>query len=43
MDCDVAVTAWGHGLLCDTFTPKVFDAVRAFRDLHRDQGPEYVA
>jgi hypothetical protein len=42
MDCDVAVTAWGHGLLCDRFSDDVFDAIRAFRDTYRDQGPEYV-
>lgn len=43
MDCDVAVTAWGHGLLCERWNDGVFDAIRAFRDEHRDQGPEYVA
>lgn len=43
MDCDVAVTAWGHGLLCDRFSDRVFDAIRAFKDQYRDQGPEYVA
>jgi hypothetical protein len=42
MDCDVAVTAWGHGVLCDTFSPAVVDAVRTFRDRYRDHGPEYV-
>lgn len=43
MDCDVAVTAWSHGMLCKAFTPKVFDAIRAFRDEYRDQAPERVA
>lgn len=43
MDCDVAVTAWGHGLLCETWNDGVFDAIRAFRDTYRDKGPEYVA
>jgi hypothetical protein len=43
MQCDVAVTAWAHGMLCKSFTPAVFDAIRDFRDEYRDHGPEYVA
>lgn len=43
MDADVAVTAWGHGLLVPTWNEGVFDAVRAFREKYRDKGPEYVA
>lgn len=43
MDADVAVTAWGHGLLFATWNDGVFDAIRTFRDEYRDKGPEYVA
>lgn len=43
MTADVAVTAWGHGMLVPKFSPAVFDAARAFRDRYRDKGPEYVA
>jgi len=43
MPCDVAVTAWGQGLLCPRVTPRTFDALRAFRDRYRDRGPETVA
>ncbi|MCW2991860.1 MAG: hypothetical protein JWM73_2454 [Solirubrobacterales bacterium] len=43
MRCPVAVTAWGHGMLCPTFRPEVFDAIRAFRDTYRDHGPETTA
>lgn len=39
----VAVTAWGHLMGCSKVTDKTFDAVRAFRDRYRDQGPEQAA
>jgi Protein of unknown function (DUF3105) len=47
----VAATAWngdpapagrGQLLLCNEFTPEIFDALRAFRDEHRSRGPEPV-
>jgi hypothetical protein len=39
----IAVTAWGHLLGCKKVDDKVFDAIRAFRDRYRDQGPEQAA
>jgi hypothetical protein len=39
----VAATAWGHLLGCRKVNDKVFDAIRAFRDRYRDQGPEQAA
>ncbi|MBO9534737.1 MAG: DUF3105 domain-containing protein [Solirubrobacteraceae bacterium] len=42
MPAQVAVTAWGHGLLFDSFSPQVFDAIRAFKTTYRDKGPELV-
>lgn len=43
MDCDVAVTAWSKGLLCKRWRgAATLEAVRAFRDAHRDKGPELV-
>jgi hypothetical protein len=36
----VAEVAWAHILGCKTFTPKVFDAIRAFRIKYSFQGPE---
>ena len=38
----VAATAWDHQLGCPTMNPKVFDAIRAFRDEYIDKGPEKV-
>jgi hypothetical protein len=38
----VAATAWGHLIGCKTMSPKVFDALRAFREAHIDKGPEVV-
>ena len=38
----VAATAWDHQLGCTTMNPKVFDALRTFRDEHIDKGPEVV-
>ena len=42
MTHQVAATAWDHALLCEEFSPEVFDAIRAFKDQYRDQGPEFV-
>jgi len=51
MPFDVAATAWnidpepngtGRLLGCREYSPGVFDALRAFRDEHRDNGPENV-
>jgi hypothetical protein len=39
----VAVTAWGHLLGCKKVDDQTFDAIRAFRDRYRDQGPEQAA
>jgi hypothetical protein len=39
----VAATAWDHQLGCPTMNPKVFDAIRAFREEYIDKGPEKVA
>jgi len=38
----VAATAWDYQLGCPAMNPKVFDAIRAFRDEHIDKGPEIV-
>lgn len=44
MDCDVAVTAWAHGMKCRRFLGEAtLDALRAFRDTYRDKGPERLA
>ncbi len=43
MKGDVAVTAWTHSIAFPALTDATFDAIRAFRDQYRDQGPEYVA
>jgi hypothetical protein len=42
MPCDVAATGWAHGVLCPHFTQASIDALRAFRDRYRDQGPERI-
>jgi Protein of unknown function (DUF3105) len=51
MPYQVAASAWnrdplpngtGRLLTCDRMTPEVFDALRAFRDEHRSNGPEPV-
>jgi hypothetical protein len=39
----LAVTAWGHLLGCKKVNDRTFDAIRAFRDRYRDQGPEQAA
>jgi hypothetical protein len=38
----VAAAAWGHLIGCKTMNPKVFDAIRAFRESFIDKGPEVV-
>jgi len=38
----VAATAWDNQLGCPTMNPKVFDALRTFREAHIDKGPEVV-
>lgn len=40
MRWQVAAAAWDHYLGCPKYNPKVLDAIRAFRDTYRDQGPE---
>ena len=42
MEGEVAATAWRHVLTCPAMTDATFDALRAFRDTWRDQGPEFV-
>jgi hypothetical protein len=42
MHYQVAATAWGHLIGFDKVTDQTFDALRAFRDRYRDQGPEQV-
>ena len=42
MPAAVAATAWDQSLTCAEMTPEVYDALRAFRDTYRDQGPEFV-
>jgi hypothetical protein len=36
----VSAAAWDHYLGCKTYNAKVLDAIRAFRDKYRGQGPE---
>ena len=38
----VAATAWDYQLGCPAMNDKVFDAIRAFREEHIDNGPEIV-
>jgi hypothetical protein len=38
----VAATAWNHVLGCPAMNDGVLDAIRAFREQYRDQGPEFV-
>lgn len=38
----VAATAWGQLLGCPDMNPKVFDALRTFRERYIDKGPEAV-
>jgi hypothetical protein len=38
----IAATAWTQQMLCPTFNPKVFDALRDFKGRYTDQAPETV-
>jgi hypothetical protein len=40
MEWEVAAVAWGHYLGCRSYNDDVPDAIRAFRDTYRGQGPE---
>jgi hypothetical protein len=42
MPYQVAATAWGQLLGCPRMNPKVFDALRTFRERYIDKGPEIV-
>lgn len=42
MPFEVAATAWQETLTCPRENPRVYDAIRAFTEAHRDRGPEYV-
>jgi hypothetical protein len=42
MPYQVAATTWTRTLGCEEMGPQVFDAIRAFRDEFRDEGPEFV-
>jgi len=42
MPYEVAATAWQETLTCPRENPRVYDAIRAFTEAHRDRGPEYV-
>lgn len=42
MPYKAAATAWGHVMGCNKVSDRTFDALRAFRDRYRDQGPEQV-
>jgi hypothetical protein len=42
MRYQVAATAWGQLLGCPQMSPKVFDAIRTFRERYLDKGPEIV-
>lgn len=40
MQWEVAAAAWGQYLGCKAYSAKALDAIRAFRDTYRGQGPE---
>ena len=42
MKAQVAATAWDYVLACPEPGPKMWDALRTFRDAHLDRGPEKV-
>lgn len=42
MPFEVAASAWTHVLGCERAGDGVFDAIRAFKERYRDQGPEFV-
>jgi hypothetical protein len=43
MPSEVAVTAWTQLMTCKSYDERVVDAIRAFRDIYRGQGPEPVS
>jgi len=43
MKAQVAATAWTHSMTCEEPGPKMWDALRTFRDAHLDRGPEKIA
>lgn len=42
MPYEVAATTWTRTLGCEQMNEQVYDAIRAFRDDFRDEGPEFV-
>lgn len=42
MPYEVAATTWTRALVCEQMGEEAFDAIRAFRDEYRDEGPEFV-
>lgn len=42
MPYEVAATAWDNALFCRKMSDGTVDAIRAFKDQYRDQGPEFV-
>jgi hypothetical protein len=42
MRYEVAATAWRNGLGCESYSPEALDAIRAFRDEFRGEGPEKI-
>ncbi len=42
MPSQIAATAWGKSLTCDTVDDATIDALRTFRDAHLDKGPELI-
>lgn len=42
MPYEVAAVAWTEVLGCERMNARVYDAIRTFRDRHRDRAPEYV-
>lgn len=42
MDYDVAASAWTNLIGCDTYSPEALDAIRAFIDEFRGNGPEAI-
>ena len=42
MPYEVAATMWNEVLGCPEMNDQVFDAIRAFREQYRDQGPEFI-
>ncbi len=42
MPYEVAATTWTRTLGCEEMNDQVYDAIRAFKDEYRDQGPEFV-